>query len=182
MTSERIIMVSSDLLERAISLLDLLPESGTIRELRNVLVTQPAAGEPETCPTCGENEPFTGSCGTSKNDNRALCRRAAPPAAAHGALPSLAGICRVDDHPHGVLLILRSSPTEDDLRAIQQALRGDAAAHGDEAVRSKLCDAYERGYQDGQKWPDSYSLHADKDKVADELIAAMRAQGDGESR
>lgn len=60
---------------------------------------------------------------------------AAQPAAAHGALPSLAGICRVDDHPHGVLLILRSSPTEDDLRAIQQALRGDAAAHGDEAVR-----------------------------------------------
>ena len=45
-------------------------------EAWNCRATQPAASEAETCPTCGENEPFTGSCGTSKDDNRALCRRA----------------------------------------------------------------------------------------------------------
>lgn len=57
-----------------------------------------------------------------------------------------------------------------------------AAAHGDEATRVKLCEAYESGYQDGQKWPDSYSIQADKDKVADALIAAMRAQaGEGDN-
>lgn len=29
----------------------------------------------EPCPTCGETEPFTGTCGTSNNDIKALCRR-----------------------------------------------------------------------------------------------------------
>lgn len=33
----------------------------------------------ELCPTCGEDEPFTGSCGTSYNDTKALCKRAALP-------------------------------------------------------------------------------------------------------
>lgn len=42
MNNERMIAVSSDLIERAISLLDLLPESGTIIELRAALATQPA--------------------------------------------------------------------------------------------------------------------------------------------
>jgi hypothetical protein len=28
-------------------------------------------GEPVACPTCGEDAPFTGSCGTTKNDSRA---------------------------------------------------------------------------------------------------------------
>ncbi|WP_267399039.1 hypothetical protein [Pseudomonas sp. GM_Psu_2] len=41
MNNERMIAVSSDLIERAISLLDLLPESGTIIELRAALATQP---------------------------------------------------------------------------------------------------------------------------------------------
>ena len=42
MNNERMIAVSSDLIERAVSLLDLLPESGTIIELRAALATQPA--------------------------------------------------------------------------------------------------------------------------------------------
>lgn len=42
MNNERMIAVSSGLIERAVSLLDLLPESGTIIELRAALATQPA--------------------------------------------------------------------------------------------------------------------------------------------
>ena len=42
MNNERMIAVSSDLIERAVSLLDLLPESGTIIQLRAALATQPA--------------------------------------------------------------------------------------------------------------------------------------------
>lgn len=30
----------------------------------------------ELCPTCGEIEPRTGNCGTSDNDNVALCKKA----------------------------------------------------------------------------------------------------------
>lgn len=33
----------------------------------------------EVCPTCGETEPYTGSCGTSNNDTKALCKQ--PPQA-----------------------------------------------------------------------------------------------------
>ena len=43
MNNERMIAVSSGLIERAVSLLDLLPESGTIIELHAALTTQPAA-------------------------------------------------------------------------------------------------------------------------------------------
>lgn len=31
----------------------------------------------EACPTCGETEPYTGSCGTSNNDTKALCKQPA---------------------------------------------------------------------------------------------------------
>lgn len=94
MNNERMIAVSSGLIERAVSLLDLLPESGTIIELRAALATQPAAGEqapigyanpkhlasmaagtraivpvlPSICPGLHHTEPVY----------------AAPPAAAHG--------------------------------------------------------------------------------------------------
>lgn len=30
--------------------------------------------ERKNCPTCGEDEPFSGTCGTSTDDTRALCR------------------------------------------------------------------------------------------------------------
>lgn len=33
----------------------------------------------ELCPTCGEVAAFTGSCGTSYNDAKALCKRTALP-------------------------------------------------------------------------------------------------------
>lgn len=39
---------------------------------------RPAQQEPVACPTCGEYEPRTGTCGTSPNDKRALCNRNAP--------------------------------------------------------------------------------------------------------
>jgi len=46
--------------------------------------TQPAqAAQSETCPTCGESEPYSGACGTSASDMRALCKRKAQ--AAQGA-------------------------------------------------------------------------------------------------
>lgn len=46
--------------------------------------TQPAqAAQSETCPTCGESEPYSGACGTSASDTRALCKRKAQ--AAQGA-------------------------------------------------------------------------------------------------
>lgn len=56
----------------------------------------------------------------------------APPAAAHGHVPSVSGIGRDAGHPRALVLYLRSEPTDDDIRAIQEALRGNAAAHGDE--------------------------------------------------
>lgn len=31
----------------------------------------------EVCPTCGETEPYTGSCGKSNNDTKALCKKPA---------------------------------------------------------------------------------------------------------
>lgn len=39
---------------------------------------EPFKSEPEACPTCGEEEAFSGSCGTGKDDTQALCRRNAP--------------------------------------------------------------------------------------------------------
>jgi len=35
----------------------------------------------EPCRTCGASEPYTGTCGTSDSDTRALCKRATQPAA-----------------------------------------------------------------------------------------------------
>ena len=47
---------------------------------------QPAQVQGEVCPTCGETEPYTGSCGTSNNDTKALCKQ--PPQATQ-ATPSI---------------------------------------------------------------------------------------------
>lgn len=35
--------------------------------------------EPVACPTCGSDAPYTGSCGTSDSDTKALCKRQAHP-------------------------------------------------------------------------------------------------------
>lgn len=88
MNNERMIAVSSDLIERAVSLLDLLPESGTIIELRAALATQPAAGEQHACrhrlADARNKHIATGyfcvDCGAAF----AAADHAAPPAAAHG--------------------------------------------------------------------------------------------------
>jgi len=42
----------------------------------NAALAAPLAPEGAPCRTCGSNEPFTGSCGTSDDDSRALCKRA----------------------------------------------------------------------------------------------------------
>lgn len=40
------------------------------------MIHTPARVEGEHCPTCGETEPHTGTCGTSDSDTKALCKRA----------------------------------------------------------------------------------------------------------
>lgn len=44
---------------------------------RNNYYSLPIKQAGERCPTCGEDEPHTGTCGTSDNDTRALCKRKA---------------------------------------------------------------------------------------------------------
>ena len=48
-------------------------------EYKRNTITVPMAEQPaqqqKACPTCGEYEPRTGTCGTSQNDKRALCNR-----------------------------------------------------------------------------------------------------------
>jgi len=46
----------------------------------------PAAAEP--CPTCSASEPYTGTCGTSNSDTRALCKWATQPAAGAALAPT----------------------------------------------------------------------------------------------
>lgn len=93
MNNERMIAVSSDLIERAISLLDLLPESGTIIELRAALATQPAGGEPvawiiespEGCSPCKSINHFKHMAERYAAVGWSVTPLyAAPPAAAHG--------------------------------------------------------------------------------------------------
>ncbi|AVQ81696.1 hypothetical protein C4F17_12455 [Variovorax sp. PMC12] len=59
--------------------------------IREVRATRAAAAAREPCATCGASEPFTGSCGTSDGDTRALCKRAsrqeAPAASAEEWMP-----------------------------------------------------------------------------------------------
>lgn len=42
-------------------------------------VLKESATAAERCKTCGSEEPFTGSCGTSDTDTKALCKRADSP-------------------------------------------------------------------------------------------------------
>ena len=46
------------------------------RQMREALQAR-AQVQGEACPTCGETEPYTGSCGTSNNDTKALCKQPA---------------------------------------------------------------------------------------------------------
>ena len=48
------------------------------RQMREAMQAR-AQVQGEACPTCGETEPYTGSCGTSNNDTKALCKQ--PPQA-----------------------------------------------------------------------------------------------------
>ncbi len=49
-----------------------------LNPLRIKALEKAAPGVREHCPTCGADEPYTGACGTSKDDTRALCRRSTP--------------------------------------------------------------------------------------------------------
>lgn len=55
-----------------------LTKGGAQHWLRHLFSLETAAGVREHCPTCGADEPYTGACGTSKDDTRALCRRSTP--------------------------------------------------------------------------------------------------------
>ncbi|ONN71686.1 hypothetical protein [Pseudomonas oryzihabitans] len=131
-----------------------------IDKLRAALATQPAAGEPIQVETVA----------ITREDEDGLYLDWV----LEGGISAL--------EAPGVVLLVAHGEVTDRHGSGEVYMAPPAAAHGYEAVRKGLCDAYERGYQDGQKWPDSYSLQADKDRVADELLAAMRAQGDGETR
>ena len=45
--------------------------------MRSYALQASAQVQGEVCPTCGETEPYTGSCGTSNNDTKALCKKPA---------------------------------------------------------------------------------------------------------
>lgn len=50
-------------------------------KVRAALSQQPTTPEPvAVCPTCGSDEPYTGACGTSGSDTKALCKRRTHPA------------------------------------------------------------------------------------------------------
>jgi hypothetical protein len=42
------------------------------------VLRQQLAEQTSSCSTCGETEPYTGNCGTSDSDTKALCKRQPP--------------------------------------------------------------------------------------------------------
>ena len=51
------------------------PDMFTGNQMRSYALQARAQVQGEVCPTCGETEPYTGSCGTSNNDTKALCKK-----------------------------------------------------------------------------------------------------------
>ncbi|WP_250158304.1 MULTISPECIES: DUF4406 domain-containing protein [Pseudomonas] len=72
---------------------------------------------------------------------------AAPVAQAQHSAPEVSGIGRDTGHPRAVVLYLRKEPTDDDLRAIHDALRSLAAAPGKEVPQAWLDVQAERRRQ-----------------------------------
>ncbi|EPJ9516671.1 hypothetical protein PWN83_005954 [Pseudomonas aeruginosa] len=72
---------------------------------------------------------------------------AAPVAQAQHSVPEVSGIGRDTGHPRAVVLYLRKEPTDDDLRAIHDALRSLAAAPGKEVPQAWLDVQAERRRQ-----------------------------------
>ncbi|HFH4359777.1 hypothetical protein [Pseudomonas aeruginosa] len=70
-----------------------------------------------------------------------------PPAQAQHSAPEVSGIGRDTGHPRAVVLYLRKEPTDDDLRAIHDALRSLAAAPGKEVPQAWLDVQAERRRQ-----------------------------------
>lgn len=71
----------------------------------------------------------------------------APVAQAQHSVPEVSGIGRDTGHPRAVVLYLRKEPTDDDLRAIHDALRSLAAAPGKEVPQAWLDVQAERRRQ-----------------------------------
>ncbi|HHW1591445.1 hypothetical protein QOT74_16760 [Pseudomonas aeruginosa] len=70
-----------------------------------------------------------------------------PPAQAQHSAPEVSGIGRDTGHPRAVVLYLRKEPTDDDLRAIHDALRSLAAAPGNSVPQAWLDVQAERRRQ-----------------------------------
>ncbi|HIE3938565.1 TPA: hypothetical protein ACXNG7_003518 [Pseudomonas aeruginosa] len=70
-----------------------------------------------------------------------------PVAQAQHSVPEVSGIGRDTGHPRAVVLYLRKEPTDDDLRAIHDALRSLAAAPGKEVPQAWLDVQAERRRQ-----------------------------------
>ena len=91
------------------------------------------AGEREACSECNGLGfgPF-GGCGECCGSGQASWQRTQS-----AGVPDFAGIGRDAGHPRAVVLYLRAEPTDDDLRAIQEALRF-AAAPAQPAAQGEL--------------------------------------------
>ncbi len=80
-------------------------------------------------------------------DAEALMALLAARAQAQHSVPEVSGIGRDNGHPRAVVLYLRKEPTDDDLRAIHDALRSLAAAPGKEVPQAWLDVQAERRRQ-----------------------------------
>lgn len=165
MNNERMIAVSSDLIERAISLIDLLPESGTIIELRAALATQPAAGEP-VYQIRQRNEGYWKNCGPNSYEAAKNCPSVetrilwtAPPAAAHGD-----EAVRKNATESAIQRACRELPEGWSMQIELERGAGDVT----------LFNAWDIVVDFGQDFESSISEQVDA-----AIDAAMRAQGDG---
>ncbi|MFK1403331.1 hypothetical protein ACIUYQ_09395 [Pseudomonas aeruginosa] len=93
------------------------------------------------------NVVIDGSDGDREEVQRALGMLAAAPGKAQHSAPEVSGIGRDTGHPRAVVLYLRKEPTDDDLRAIHDALRSLAAAPGKEVPQAWLDVQAERRRQ-----------------------------------
>lgn len=98
-------------------------------------------------------EPLLNMMSDKDHDTRITAERqllsilADAPAQAQHSAPEVSGIGRDTGHPRAVVLYLRKEPTDDDLRAIHDALRSLAAAPGKEVPQAWLDVQAERRRQ-----------------------------------
>ena len=176
MNNERMIAVSSDLIERAISLLNLLPESGTIIELRAALATQPAEVDAFTN-ALEVMEGFTGENWTEIVERFPLLAEQVEGYASR-KVAEASGICQ---RPAEGWACSRKPGHDGPCAASVSA--PPAAAHEDEAAR-KDAERYRWLRACGDEWGNLRFLvsrgDVDAEALDEAVDAAMRAKGDGE--